>query len=181
MTRATSVAPTGNHATLRQLAIRDTLLAEYDHEMATTRKVLERVPEERLTWRPHERSMTLGGLAQHVANIPNWSTAILDDVTFELTSSPLHLAEPASHAAIMALFLASTAKARRALDKADGELSATWTLRRNGHEVFTMPRTAAFRTFVVNHIVHHRGQLSVYLRLNDVAVPAIYGPSADEG
>ena len=77
--------------------------------------------------------------------------------------------------------LASTAKARRALDKADGELSATWTLRRNGHEVFTMPRTAAFRTFVVNHIVHHRGQLSVYLRLNDVAVPAIYGPSADEG
>ena len=100
------------------------MLAEYDHEMATTRKVLERVPEERLTWRPHERSMTLGGLAQHVANIPNWSTAILDDVTFELTSSPLHLAEPASHAAIMALFLASTAKARRALDKADVDAQA---------------------------------------------------------
>ena len=170
----------GNHATLRQLAIRDTLLAEYDHEIATTRRVLERVPTERLSWRPHERSMTLGGLAQHVANIPNWATAILDDVVFELTSAPLNLGEPDSYAAIMALFKESTTRARKALDKSDGELSATWTLRRNGHEVFTMPRTAAFRTFVVNHIVHHRGQLSVYLRLNDIPVPAIYGPSADE-
>lgn len=157
------------------------MLAEYDHEIATTKKLLDRVPADRLPWKPHAKSMTLGGLAQHLANIPNWAPPIFDGTVFDLAASPLHLPEPESHAAIMALFEESTTRARKALDKTDGELAVLWTLRRDGQEVFTMPRTAVFRTFVINHVIHHRGQLSVYLRLNDVSVPSIYGPSADEG
>ena len=84
-------------------------------------------------------------------------------------------------AAVLAFFEKSTAAARKQLDRSDAELMAFWTLKRDGHEVFTMPRTAAFRSFVLNHLIHHRGQLSVYLRLNDIPVPPIYGPSADEG
>ena len=163
------------------MAIIEALLAEYDHEMATTKKLLDRVPEDRLGWAPHAKSMTLGGLAQHLANIPNWVPAIFDGTVFDLAASPRNLAEPESHAAIIALFNESTTRARRALDKTDGELAVLWTLKRNGQDVFTMPRTAVFRTFVISHVIHHRGQLSVYLRLNDIPVPAIYGPSADEG
>jgi uncharacterized damage-inducible protein DinB len=163
------------------MALKDALLAEYDHEIATTRKLLDRVPGDKLSWTPHKKSMTLGGLAQHLANIPNWTAAIVGETAFDLASAPPPLDEPHSRTAIMTLFDDSTARARKALDRTDGELSAMWTLKRNGQEMFTMPRAAVFRTFVVSHIIHHRGQLSVYLRLNDVAVPPIYGPSADEG
>jgi uncharacterized damage-inducible protein DinB len=163
------------------MAIKDALLAEYDHEIATTKKLLDRVPGDKLAWRPHPKSMTLGGLAQHLANIPNWGASICNETVFDLASAPIHLDEPRSHAAIMALFDDSTGRARKALDKSDGELAAMWTLKRNGQEMFTMPRTSVFRTFVLSHLIHHRGQLSVYLRLNDVPLPSIYGPSADEG
>jgi uncharacterized damage-inducible protein DinB len=163
------------------MAIKDGLLAEFDHEMATTRKLLERVPEERLSWKPHAKSMSLGGLATHLANLPHWGGTILNESFFDLGASPPNLQEKTSRADILAAFDDTTRSARASLNKTDAELMAPWALKRGGHEMFSLPRMAAFRTFVLYHIVHHRGQLSVYLRLNDVPVPAIYGPSADEG
>jgi uncharacterized damage-inducible protein DinB len=163
------------------MALKDSLLAEYDHEMATTKKLLERIPEEKLTWKPHERSRSLGGLGQHVANLPNWGVFILDRTELDLANVPPNLAEPASRAAILELFEDARVKTRKALDKTDAEFAGMWSLKREGQEIFSLPKIAAFRSFVLSHLVHHRGQLSVYLRLNDVPVPAIYGPSADEG
>ncbi len=163
------------------MPIKDGLLAEFDHEMATTRKLLERVPDEKLSWKPHVKSMSLGGLATHLANIPHWGGTILNDPFFDLAASPPNLEQKQSRAEILAAFDLSTKQTRPSLDKTDAELTAPWTLKRGVHELFTMPRMAAFRSFVLYHIVHHRGQLSVYLRLNDLPVPAIYGPSADEG
>lgn len=164
-----------------RMAIKDGILAEYDHEMGTTRKLLERLPDDKLQWKPHAKSMSLGGLATHVSNLPNWGATILNQLSFDLADAPPNLEEKASRAEILAAFDASAARTRAALDKSDPELLAPWSLRRGGHEVFTLPRVAAFRTFVLYHVVHHRGQLSVYLRLNDIPIPAIYGPSADEG
>ena len=163
------------------MALKDSLLAEYDHEMATTKKLLERIPEEKLTWKPHERSRSLGGLGQHVANLPNWGVFILDRTELDLANVPPNPAEPASRAAILELFEDARVKTRKALDKTDAEFAGMWSLKREGQEIFSLPKIAAFRSFVLSHLVHHRGQLSVYLRLNDVPVPAIYGPSADEG
>ena len=163
------------------MAIKDGLLAEYDHEMGTTRKLLERIGSANLTWKPHEKSMSLGGLATHLSNIPNWGGTILNEASFDLAAAPPNLQEKTSHAEILSAFDGTTKQTRAALDKTDAELVAPWTLKRGGHEIFTMPRVAAFRSFVLYHIVHHRGQLSVYLRLNGIPVPAIYGPSADEG
>ena len=161
--------------------IKDGLLAEYDHETATTRKLLERVPEDKLPWAPHARSMSLGGLATHLANIPNWGGIILTQLSFDLSGAPPNLETKTCRADILAFFDESVKRTRAAMDKSDPEYLAAWALRRGGQEMFSMPRIAAFRTFVLYHMVHHRGQLSVYLRLNDVPVPAIYGPTADEG
>jgi uncharacterized damage-inducible protein DinB len=163
------------------MAIKDGLLAEFDHELGTTRRLLERLPDGKLSWKPHAKSMSLGGLATHLTNIPNWGRTILKETFYDLTGGPPNLREKTSRAEILAAFDESTKLARASLDQTDAELMAPWTLKRNGREMFSMPRAAAFRTFVLYHMVHHRGQLSVYLRLNDVPLPAIYGPSADEG
>jgi uncharacterized damage-inducible protein DinB len=163
------------------MAIKDGLLAEFDHEIGTTRKLLERLPEDKLSWKPHVKSMSLGGLATHLSNLPHWGGAILNDASFDLAGAPPNLEEKTSRAEILAAFDATTAQTRGWLNKTDAELVAPWSLKRGGQEMFTMPRVAAFRTFVLYHLVHHRGQLSVYLRLNDVPIPAIYGPTADEG
>lgn len=161
--------------------IRDGLLAEYDHEVATTRRLLERLPDAMLGWKPHEKSMSLGGLATHLANIPTWAGAILDGPSFDLSASPPHLDAKTSREDILTFFDASTKRTRAGMDKTDAEYQGMWVLKRDGHDMFSMPRVSAFRTFVLYHLVHHRGQLSVYLRLNDVPVPPIYGPTADEG
>lgn len=163
------------------MAIKDGLLAEYDHEMGTTRKLLDRLPDDRLSWKPHEKSMTLGGLATHLANLPIWGDQILNQTTFDIADAPPNLTAKTSRADVLAHFDERVKATRAWLDKTDAELAAPWTLKRGGQQVFTMPRIAAFRSFVLSHSIHHRGQLSVYLRLNDVPVPAIYGPSADEG
>jgi uncharacterized damage-inducible protein DinB len=163
------------------MALKDGLLAEFDHEIGTTRRLLDRLADDRLTWRPHERSMSLGGLATHLSNLPHWGGIILNEASFDLADAPPPLEELRSRAEILTSFDQKTKKARESIDRTDAELLAPWSLRRGGQEVFTMPRATAFRTFVLYHMVHHRGQLSVYLRMNDIPVPAIYGPSADEG
>jgi uncharacterized damage-inducible protein DinB len=162
------------------MAIKEGLLAEFDHETATTRKLLERVPDGKLSWKPHARSMSLGGLATHLSTLPHWGDAILNQPMFDLATVTTTVSEKTSRADVLAEFEANVRATRTSLDKSDAELAALWTLKRGGQEVFAMPRAAAFRSFVLYHMVHHRGQLSVYLRLNDIPVPSIYGPSADE-
>jgi uncharacterized damage-inducible protein DinB len=163
------------------MALKDTLLSEFDHEMGTTRRLLDRLPDAQFGWKPHEKSMTLGGLATHLSNLPTWGTTILNDASYDLAAGPPNLTAAASRAEILANFDAAVARTRAALDKTDAELHAQWKLTRGDQEMFSLPRTAAFRTFVLYHVVHHRGQMSVYLRLLGVPVPSIYGPSADEG
>lgn len=158
----------------------DHLLPEFDHEMATTRKLLERVPEDRLSWKPHDKSFSLGQLAQHVANIPTWGHMTLERPDIDLEAFPPP-APMGSRAAILEFFEKNRADARRSLiGRTDAELMAPWSLKKGDHTMFTMPKATVWRTFVMNHLVHHRGQLSVYLRQQDVPLPSMYGPSADE-
>jgi uncharacterized damage-inducible protein DinB len=163
------------------MSLKDGLLAEFDHEIGTTRRLLERLPDDRLSWKPHPKSMSLGGLATHLSNLPNWGAISLPGAGFDLAAAPPHLEEKTARADILASFDAAAAQARTAMGKTDAELAAPWSLKRGGQQIFTMPRATAFRTFVLYHLVHHRGQLSVYLRLNEIPVPAMYGPTADEG
>ena len=165
------------------MAMKDALLPEFDHEMATTRRLLERVPEAEFAWKPHDKSMALGQLAGHIANLPQWCSATLDSTVFDLDSMPPDRRPqlPESRAALIAEFDGKVTRAREQLARTtDPELMTPWTLKKGGHEIFTLPRVSAIRSFVMNHLIHHRGQLSVYLRLRDVPVPPIYGPTADE-
>lgn len=163
------------------MAIKDALLADYDHEMGTTRRLLERVPDDKLTWKPHDKSMSLGALATHLSRLPSWGGTILNEPFFDLAETPPAEPELTSRDAILASFDDNRTRTRAWMDRIDGEYNSLWTLKRSGQQIFSVPRGSAFRNFVLHHIIHHRGQLSVYLRLNDVPVPAIYGPSADEG
>jgi len=160
------------------------LLPEFDHEMAGTRKVLERIPDDKLDWKAHPKSNTIGWVAAHLANIPSWTGYTLNQDSLdvnpggkELRTSPAH-----SRQEILERFDKNVAQARQDLvTAAEAEFSKMWTLVNNGAKVFTMPKAAVLRSFVLNHIIHHRGHLCVYLRLNDIPVPGLYGPSADEG
>ena len=165
------------------MALKDALLPEYDHEMATTRRLLERVPEQHFAWKPHEKSMSLGQLAGHVANLPFWAGPILGAESFDLNDMPPDARPnvPLSRDALVKEFDDKVAATRRLIAGAgDPEMLARWTLKRGGAEMFSMPRIAALRSFVMNHSIHHRGQLSVYLRLQNVPLPSMYGPTADE-
>ncbi len=159
-------------------------LPEFDQEMALTRKVLARVPEDKLGWRPHPKSWTLAELATHVAWIGAWTSPTLQQSELDLASpaAPPNPKPVASRADLLTLFDGMLAVARPALAEADAAtLDLPWSLKAGDQTFFTMARGAVMRTFVLNHLIHHRGQLEVYLRMNDVALPAIYGPSADEG
>ena len=167
------------------MPIVDSLLPEFDHEFATTRKLLERVPDADLGWKPHEKSMSLGQLATHVANIGGfWCTETMNAPFYDASAAndPQARLEPAaSSEALLKDFDAKIKIARAAVaGKTDAEMMAPWTLKAGGHDIFTMPRVAVYRSFIMNHMIHHRGQLSVYLRMRNVPLPSIYGPSADE-
>jgi uncharacterized damage-inducible protein DinB len=166
------------------MALRDALLPEFDQEMAATRKTLERVPESKLSWKPHPKSGSMGWLAGHVANLPGWGTITLKETGFDMSPDGKPFVpppEPKSSKELLETFDKHAKEFRAALAAAnDADFAVGWSLLNHGKAVFTMPRAACLRSFVFNHIVHHRAQLGVYLRLNNVAVPAIYGPSADE-
>jgi len=162
------------------MAIVDALLPEFDHEMTVTRKLLERVPEDRLDWKPHPKSFSLGELATHVSTIPMWGSVTVNDEGIDAGAAG-RTAALKSRADLLSAFDKHVADTRTALTgKSDAELMAPWTLKNNGQTVFTMPRAAVWRSFVMNHLIHHRAQLSVYLRMQDVPLPSMYGPSADE-
>lgn len=157
------------------------LLPEFDQEMANTRKALERIPEDRLGWKPHEKSGTLGWLASHLATIPHWGTVTMREDSFDVAGEMGPQPEARSLQEVLGQFDAHVKEAREALAAAaDEQFQAVWTLRRGQEVIFAMPRLAVFRGMILNHLIHHRGQLTVYLRLAGAPVPALYGPSADE-
>jgi uncharacterized damage-inducible protein DinB len=163
------------------MTIRDAVLAEFDREMGVTRRLLERIPDERLGWKPHEKSTSLGALATHLATLARWGGTIMTTVSFDLHDAHFRSEPKSSRAEVLALFDETTRTMRATLDTVDADYQATWSLKRGNQEMFSLPRAAALRSLVVSHMIHHRGQLSVYLRLNNVPVPSVYGPSADEG
>lgn len=162
------------------MAIADALLPEFDHEMATTRKLLERVPDGTFDWKPHAKSFSMGQLAQHVATLPMWGS-FLKHSEFDLAGE-FQTPTLKSRAELLAAFDKESAGARAQIaGMSDAELMAPWALKRGKDTLFSMPKASVWRTFFMNHVIHHRGQLSVYLRLLNVPLPSIYGPSADEG
>ena len=162
------------------MSLAESILTELEREAVTTRRVLERVPEDRLSYKPHPKSMSLGTLALHIANIPGAIAGLAsgDDMTSPPNFSP---PEATSAAEILGALDASLAKARELLLAMDDERAASfWTMSNQGQTIMTLPRIAVLRNILLNHWYHHRGQLTVYLRLLDVALPSVYGPSADE-
>ena len=164
------------------MTIAELLLPEFDQEMTATRRVLERVPEEKFAWKPHAKSFSLGNLASHVVNMLGWTVDTMEKTEFDLDSvTPEEMNKAAkTRAELLEWFDANVPKARAALQKSDSEYQVSWTLKKGSQSFFTMPRYTCVRSFCLNHIVHHRAQLTVYLRENDVPVPGLYGPSADE-
>ena len=166
------------------MPIAESILPEFDHETATTRTLLERVPEDKAEWKPHEKSMSLGQLAMHIANLPQWAShrARAHRVRYESAGRRRERrpARTSRRRQLLEAYDANVAAARALLARTtDGEFMVQWTLKSGGKSMFSMPRVAVFRSFILNHAVHHRGQLSVYLRLLDVPIPNIYGPTAD--
>jgi uncharacterized damage-inducible protein DinB len=162
------------------MPFRDVLIPEFEHEMKNTRRTLERVPEDKLSWKPHDKSMSLGHLARHVAEIPSWAAPTIeqDELNMAGYKPP---AEPKTRQEILDIFDANVKAARISLGKLeDAHLGKPWALKGGDQVYFTMPKGGVLRGFVFSHLIHHRAQLGVYLRLLNVPVPSIYGPSADE-
>ena len=166
------------------MSISQALLPEFDQEMKVTRRVLERVPEEKFAWKPHEKSMAFGALAIHIAEMLAWVKPTFESDSFDFAppgGEPYKPTKAESAKQLLEFFDASAASARAAIAAAsDRDFMQPWALLQGGKELFRMPRVAIVRGMFMNHVIHHRGQLSVYLRLNDIPVPSIYGPSADE-
>jgi len=162
------------------MPLSEALLPEYDEEMKNTRKILERVPGDKFDYKPHERSMALGRLASHVAELPNWAAHTLQTDVLEIQAgqAPYYAA---STEQLLADFDKNVAEGRKMIAGAtDADFAKMWTFKYGGQTIFTMPRSAVIRSVVMNHLIHHRAQLGVYLRLNEVEIPGMYGPSADE-
>lgn len=161
------------------------ILPEFDQEMANTRKVLAAVPGGKLDWKAHPKSNTIGWNANHLAELPGWAVSTLTQPFFDFapTDGPKYQSPKLTRTSeIVALFDENVAKARKAIESVkDESMADMWSLKGGDKTIFTMPRAAVFRAFVMNHIIHHRAILCVYLRLNDVPVPGLYGPSGDEG
>ena len=167
------------------MSISAALLPEFDHEMANTRRALERIPESCFDWMPHEKSYSMGSLVSHIANLPSWAAITIEQDGFNMAppdgTEPPTTPQLDTTAEVLESFDRNVAAARACIDGAsDADLMATWSLLNGDDTVFAMPKIAVLRSFIMNHMIHHRGQLTVYMRMNDVPLPALYGPSADE-
>jgi uncharacterized damage-inducible protein DinB len=161
------------------MSIGTSLIPEFDQEMATTRRVIERVPSERGEWKPHPKSFSLGHLTQLVATMPGWIARMIEQDSLDLAGGGGYSYETTE--TLLEQFDSLVGKARAALERvSDDEMAKPWSLKMGDRVLVTLPRGVTIRQ-TINHLVHHRGQLTVYLRLNDVPVPSIYGPTADEG
>lgn len=157
------------------------LLPEFDREMQFTRKALERVPDDQFDWKPHVKSMTMGRLATHLAELPGFAAMIIQTEEMNLDKRGYKPPTITTGAELLALFDKNAAATHEAIAGAtDDDLRKRWKMIYQEKAIFEAPRAAAVRSLAMNHLIHHRGQITVYLRLLDVAVPAIYGPSADE-
>lgn len=163
------------------MTIAEVLLLDYDAEIENTRRILERIPEDKPAWKPHDKSMPIGRLAVHVARLPMFGSTILNTDELDMATAKFPPLVFEGRARLLAQLEQTSAETRRALESASDEhLLKKWKLR-FGEQIFgDGPRIVLYRTMFFNHLIHHRGQLSVYLRLNEVPVPGIYGPSADE-
>lgn len=166
------------------MRISDAMLPEVQQEMAQTRKTLARVPDDKFDFKPHEKSMTMGALALHIAMMADWGADTLVNDNFDVApvGGPAYEMPKAENtAAVLALFDKAVTRFKENLAKTENDaMMKTWSLLQGGTPLFTMPRAAVIRGMILNHLVHHRGQLTVYLRMCNVPVPALYGPSADE-
>lgn len=167
------------------MAFKDSFLSEFDQEMAKTRKTLERVPEEKFAWKPHSKSMAMGSLASHLVNLVGFGGMIFDSSSFDIAPQGGEPPRPRFSARtnkdLLETFDKNTGVARSKIENATEEqLAETWTLLSGGNVIFALPRRGVLRAMMLSHSIHHRAQLGVYLRLNDLPVPSIYGPSADE-
>ncbi|MEK4358207.1 DinB family protein [Paenibacillus sp. FSL M7-1455] len=161
--------------------VKQLIVGDIMNELASTRRVLERLPEEHMSWKPHAKSMTLSGLATHLINLLNWQVAIFLYPEFDLSTVPLRREALERREDLLEEFDGNVAKLEKLLDECDEKsLGEEWTLRNGDHIILRQPRAIALRTFGISHMVHHRAQLGVYLRLLDIPVPGAYGPSADD-
>lgn len=165
------------------MTIAQSILPEFDHEMATTRTLLERVPDTGGDWKPHPRSMSLANLANHIATLPGFAKAVVQQTELDMNpAGDKEYTAPSfdSAQARLAVFDENVRQSREAIAGApDSDMQVVWSLKHGDKTIFAVPRVAVLRTFTMNHIIHHRGQLSVYLRLLDIPLPSIYGPTAD--
>ncbi len=156
-------------------------LGDFDQELATTRRMLERLPDEHFGWKPHEKSMSLGALGAHLVNVLIWLDSMVKYDEFDLAVTPVPNHKPENREALLNLFDKNVAVLRESLAQTEADsLGEPWTFKKGDHVIFALPKAAALRSFGISHLVHHRGQLSVYLRLLDIPVPPSYGPTADE-
>ncbi|GIP26545.1 hypothetical protein J23TS9_16750 [Paenibacillus sp. J23TS9] len=161
--------------------VKELIVGDVTRELTNTRRILERLPEEHMTWKPHEKSMTLGGLATHLINLLNWQIAIFQYPEFDLSTVPMRREALGRRTDFLDEFDANVNKLEKLIAECDEQtLGEEWTLRHGDHIILREPRAIALRTFGLSHMVHHRAQLGVYLRLLDLPVPGFYGPSSDE-
>ena len=159
----------------------ESIALEFDHEAQTTRRQLERLPDDKLDWRPHEKSFTARGLASHIVECVGWASVIFGMDEFDIDPATYQSYQAASVADLLKTFDEKVADGTRVLARAtDTDLQQLWRLKIKGRVRFEKPRMAVFRDFTLSHVIHHRGQMSVYLRLLDIPVPGSYGPTADE-
>lgn len=162
--------------------IASALIAEMQQEAQVTRTCLERIPAEKFDWKPHEKSMSFGALASHIAEMFGWTPPTMEKAELDFAQMDYKPFEPKTSDDLLEFFDKNVAEAIDTLkSSSDERFMETWTMKNGEKTYFTLPKIAVMRGFVLSHIIHHRGQLSVYLRLNDISVPSIYGPSADEG
>jgi uncharacterized damage-inducible protein DinB len=164
------------------MSIGQTMLSEFDYEMANTRRTLERIPVNKLEWKPDPKSMSLAQLAGHIVEMVGWGGMTLTTEGMDMNPGDHKPFLPTSTDQLLSTFDKNLSGTRAALAGiSDADIMQTWTLRIGGNVLFSMPRVAVMRSMIMNHLIHHRAQLTVYYRMNGVPVPALYGPSADEG